>query len=151
MATQAFGEAVQSLLTNNLRIGKSVTEMYRVAGVKLVEQGFSGQFGARNERISGMFTDGVDKASAAVINVADMIHARVSRTLAAVAGKVGGVDNRQAKSCLALISKVYLPVVSAASTVNGTLATRIEKLYSAKETVKSRSKANYRRRKSVKR
>jgi len=124
MATQAFGEAVQSLLTYNLRIGKSVTEMYRVAGVKLVEQGFSGQFGGRIERISGMFTDGIDKTSASAINVADMIHARISRTLAVVAGKVGAVENRQAKSCLALAGKVYLPVVSAASTVSGTLATR---------------------------
>jgi hypothetical protein len=149
MAIEALSEAFLDLLENNRRVGKSVTEIYRVGGVKLVEQGLSGRLGARGERISTLLVDGIDKASARVVKVVDKVHGSVSKTVVGVAARVGELESAKTKSYLAFVGKVNLPAVKAASAVSGKLADGVEKLYAAdsgKAASKAERKTGYRRR-----
>jgi hypothetical protein len=153
MAVDALSDAFLNLLENNRRVGLSVTEICRVGGVKLVEQGLSGRLGARGERISTLIVDGIDKASQGVVKVVDKVHGHVSKTVAGVAARAIELENERAKAYLAFIGKLNLPAVKAASVVSGKLADGLGKLYSREESKaspKADRKTGYRRRTSKK-
>jgi hypothetical protein len=163
MVDENVGSVLQSLFTNNARVGKRAIVEYRAATHYLVKR-FDASFksmgihgkalrvvGAAGERLTGYCAKACDRISDNAEKIVGRIDDRATGAIDNAAARVSKIGNERAAHYVAIVGQVSLPPLKLARDVSAWIATRAESRIAPRSVKRNTAKKARRTSKATKR
>jgi hypothetical protein len=169
MVDENVGSVLQSLFTNNARVGKRAIVEYRAATdylVKRFDAGFKSVggiapkarihgkalrvVGAAGERLTGYCAKACDRISDNAEKIVGRIDDRATGAIDTAAARVSKISNERAARYVAIAGQVSLPPLKLARDVSAWIATRAESRIAPRSVKRSAAKKARRTSKATK-